>query len=97
MLIDMENSELTERLKAVSEEKEQLQRQIESLQADSEQQAANQERAKELEDWLEQHPAGFAEYNDALTRRFIERITVLDAETIRVRFRDGGEMVQELL
>ena len=97
VLIDMENSELTERLKAVSEEKEQLQRQIESLQADSEQQAANQERAKELEDWLEQHPAGFAEYNDALTRRFIERITVLDAETIRVRFQDGGEMVQELL
>lgn len=97
MLMDMENSELTERLKAVTEEKEQLQRQIESLQANSEQQAANQTRMKEIKDWLEQHPTGFTEYSDALTRRFIERITVLDAETIRVRFRDGGEMVQELL
>ena len=86
VLVDMENSELTERLKAVTEEKEQLQRQIESLQADSEQQAADQTRTEEIKDWLEQHPAGFTEYSDALTRRFIERITVLDAETVRVRF-----------
>lgn len=92
VLMNMEDAELTARLKAVTEEKDQLVRQIESLQADSEQQAADQKRAKELETWLAQHPSGFSEYSDALTRKFIEKITVLDAETIRVRFRDGGEL-----
>ena len=92
VLMNMEDAELTARLKAVTEEKDQLGRQIESLQADSEQQAADQKRAKELEAWLAQHPAGFSEYSDALTRKFIEKITVLDKEMIRVRFRDGGEL-----
>lgn len=92
VLMNMEDAELTARLKAVTEEKDQLGRQIESLQADSEQQAADQKRAKELEAWLAQHPAGFSEYSDALTRKFIEKITVLDKETVRVRFRDGGEL-----
>ena len=96
VLMNMEDAELTARLKAVTEEKDQLGRQIESLQADSEQQAADQRRAKELEAWLAQHPAGFSEYSDALTRKFIEKITVLDAETIRVRFRDGKEMEHRL-
>lgn len=96
VLMNMENAELTARLKAVTEEKDQLVRQIESLQADSEQQAADQKRAKELKAWLAQYPAGFSEYSDALTRKFIEKITVLDAETIQVRFRDGKEMEHRL-
>ena len=95
--MDMENPELTERLKAVTEEKEQLQRQIDSLQADSEQQAVEQERAKELGEWLEQHPAGFTEYSDVLTRKFVEKITVLDAETVRIRFRDGKELEERFV
>ncbi len=97
VLMDMENPELTERLKAVTEEKEQLQRQIDSLQADSEQQAVEQERAKELGEWLEQHPAGFTEYSDVLTRKFVEKITVLDAETVRIRFRDGKELEERFV
>lgn len=97
VLMNMEDTELTARLKAVTEEKEQLGRQIESLQADSERQATDQKRAKELEAWLEQHPAGFAEYSDALTRRFIERITVLDAETIELHFVDGRKVKQCIL
>lgn len=96
VLMNMEDAELTARLKAVTEEKDQLVRQIESLQADSEQQAADQKRAKELKAWLAQHPAGFSEYSDALTRKFIEKITVLDKEMIRVRFRDGKEMEHRL-
>lgn len=38
----------------------------------------------------EQRPAGFAEYSDAL----MQKIIVLDAESIRVRFQDGMEMEQ---
>lgn len=30
----------------------------------------------------------FTEYDDTLTRRFVERVTVLDAETIQVKIRD---------
>ena len=29
----------------------------------------------------------FAEYDDSITRRYVERITVVDAETIRIKFR----------
>ena len=39
----------------------------------------------------------FTEYDDSITRRLVERITVVDAETIRVKLRDtDGEAEQKL-
>ena len=45
-------------------------------------------RAAELEEFLAQQPMKFTEYDDMITRRLVERITVVDAETVRVKIRD---------
>lgn len=37
----------------------------------------------------------FTEYDDALTRRFVERITVMDAKTIQVRIRDTEVVIEQ--
>ena len=36
-------------------------------------------------------------YDDAITRKFVEQITVLDAETIRIKFRYPGLEVDKSL
>ena len=40
-----------------------------------------------LAEWLKQQKSEFTEYDDTITRRYVERITVVDAETIRIKFR----------
>lgn len=45
---------------------------------------------KEMREWLEEQPVGFTEYDDIITRRMIERIEVIDSETIKVKIRDLG-------
>ena len=37
--------------------------------------------------YLEEHLNGFPHYDDEVVRKMIERVTVVDAETIRVKFR----------
>ncbi len=39
----------------------------------------------------------FTEYDDTLTRKFIETITVVDAETIRVKIRDTSVEIEQRL
>ena len=51
----------------------------------------------ELEEWLGQQPMMFTEYDDGVTRRLVERITVADAETIRVKLRDTDVEVEQKL
>jgi len=40
---------------------------------------------------------GWSGYDDAITRKFVEQITVLDAETIRIKFRYPGPEVDKKL
>ena len=42
---------------------------------------------RELAKWLKKQRSEFTEYDDTITRRYVERITVVDAETIRIRFK----------
>lgn len=50
---------------------------------------ANQEsRMMELREWLSKETAEFTVYDDNITRRLVERVTVADAETLRVKIRD---------
>ena len=37
--------------------------------------------------YLEEHLNGFPHYDDEVVRKMIERVTVVDSETIRVKFR----------
>ena len=54
-------------------------------------------RQREMEEWLEQRQARLTEYDDTLTRKFIEQITVVDAETIQVKIKDVDVVITRKL
>ena len=97
VLADMDNPELNAQLKALAEEKQGLLEQISTLQKKAEQQALQASRRQELEEWLGRQPMVFTEYDDGITHRLMERITVVDAETIRVKFRDVDVEIEQKL
>ena len=87
VLEDMDNPELTTQLKALAEEKQDLLGRPGALQKDEEQRAGQEARRRELVEWLDRQETAFTEYEDVITRRYVEKVTVLDAETIRIKFR----------
>ena len=95
ILGDMKNSELNARLKTIVEEKQDILNQMGALEQDEEQRSLRESRKREMEEWLDQQPLCLTEYDDDLTRRFVERITVVDAETIRVRIRDTDVEIEQ--
>lgn len=97
VLEDMNNEILNDQLKALSEEKQAVLTQIEGQKQDENQQSMQASRAAELEEFLTQQPMNFAEYDDTLTRRLAERITVVDAETIHVKIRDVAVEIEQTL
>ena len=74
-------------MKALSEKKQRLQEQLEALESKNAGQTVQDSWQKELEDWLKQQPMCFTEYDDTITRRFVEKVTVVSAEMIRVKLR----------
>lgn len=88
-----DDAELNAQLEMVTAEKQSVLDQIAACQQDAEQQAAQASRQREMEEWLDQQPMCFTEYDDTLTRRFVERITVVDAETIQVKIRDTDVVI----
>ena len=92
-LADMKNKELNAQLKVVLDEKQDILKRIAAQEQDEEQRAAQASRQREMEEWLNQQPLCFTEYDDTLTRRFVERIIVVDAETIQVKIRDTDIVV----
>ena len=87
VLEDMDNPELTAQLKALAEEKQDILGRLGALQQDEEQRAGQEARRRELAEWLDRQETAFTEYEDVITRRYVEKVTVLDAETIRIKFR----------
>ena len=96
-LADMKNKELNAQLKVVLDEKQDILKRIAAQEQDEEQRAAQASRQREMEEWLNQQPLCFTEYDDTLTRRFVEQVTVVDAETIRVKIRDAGIEIERKL
>ena len=88
-----DDAELNAQLEMVTAEKQSVLDQIAACQQDAEQQAAQASRQREMEEWLDQQPMCFTEYDDTLTRRFVERITVVDAESIQVKIRDTDVVI----
>lgn len=87
VLEDMDNPKLNARLKALAEEKQSVLEQLGAIQQAEERQVGQEARQRELAEWLEQQQSEFTQYEDAITRKYVEQITVLDAETIRMKFR----------
>ena len=97
ILADMDNSELNDQLKALAEEKQNLLEQIRALQEEAERQALQTSRQQKLEEWLGQQPMLLTKYNDGVARKLVERITMVDTETIRVKLKDTNvELDQKL-
>ena len=87
ILADMDNPELNARLRQLAEEKQKLKEQISQLKQDEQYQAAQDLRRERMRAYLRAHPCGFQTYSDEIVRMAVERVTVVDAGTIRVRFR----------
>ena len=87
ILADMDNPELNARLRQLADEKQKLKEQIAKLEQDEQYQAAQELRRERMRACLRAHPCGFQTYSDEIVRMAVERVTVVDAGTIRVRFR----------
>jgi hypothetical protein len=94
---NMENKELNARLREIAEERESILHQLGSLRQADERQAGQVTRMERLLEFVEHRETKFAVYDDAVTRKFVEQITVLDAETIRIKFRYPGLEVDKIL
>ena len=63
----------------------------------NERQAGRAARMERIREFVEQRETKFAVYDDAITRKFVEQITALNAETIRIKFRYPGLEVDKSL
>lgn len=71
--------------------------QMQSLERDENQQATRASRQREMEEWLDRQEMRFTEYEDSITRRFVEQITVVDADTIQVKIKDVDVVIDRKL
>lgn len=95
VLEDMGNEELNALLRTVTEEKEALQADIQAAQEEERQRASQSSRLEDLRTFLDNTPAQLTEYEDKIARKMIEKITVVDAETIRIRFKTAGLEIEK--
>ena len=97
LLANMTDTELNVRMKALTDEKESLKAQIlEAQQAEVslEEQAA---RRQQMWDSLMKCGAGYTEFDNEFARQIIQKITVEDAETVRIHFRDSDTVLEQEL
>ena len=95
LLANMADAELNARMKALTDEKEALKEQIlEAQQAEIslEEQAA---RRRQMWDSIMECAAGYTEFDNELVRQVIQKITVEDAETIHIHFRDSDVVLEQ--
>ncbi len=97
ILENMDDPDLNARLKALAEEKQDILGRIAALQEDELQQALQASRQRELDEWLAQRPMRLTDYDDSITRRLVERITVVDGETIRVKLKNVEMEIEQKL
>ena len=88
VLDDMTNTELNVQLRELTKEKQRVQEQVEAARNAALKQSNQSARLRELADWLEKQPKELTAYDDSVTRRMVERISVMNEETLLVRIRD---------
>lgn len=64
--------------------------QLGTLRQADEQRIGQAVRMNNLQEFKKQQETKFTRYNDTIARKFVEQITPLDAETIRIKFRYPG-------
>ena len=95
LLVNMADTGLNARMKALTDEKESLKAQIadaRQAETDLEKQAA---KRRQMWDSIMECAAGYTEFYNELVRQVIQKITVEDAEAIRIQFRDSNEVLEQ--
>ena len=96
-LANMDDLTITDQLKALLEEKQHLQTQIDAVKKEAANRINEDSRMAEYTAYLEEHLNGFQQYDDGIVRQLVERITVVDAKTIRVKFRYNNVEIEQTL
>ena len=95
LLTNMGDAELNARMLALTKEKEALKAKIaevRQVEVSAEEQAARHRRMWES---LQEYVEGYTEFDEELVRQFIRKVTVENAETIRVHFRDSDVVLEQ--
>ena len=95
LLANMADTELNARMKALTDEKEALKAQI--LKVQQKEASMTEQAAKRQQMWdsLMECSAGYTEFDDEFVRQIIQKITVEDAETIHIHFRDSDVVLEQ--
>ncbi len=86
VLENMDDPELAAQMKEIVRHKEQLQSQIEAMEGQSPPEDTQSHRVDEVQAWLDEY-IPHESYSDELVRQAVERITVVDAESIVPTFK----------
>ena len=97
VLEDMANPDLTAQLQKLTEEKKRPAEREEALQKEEQRKASRRAKQRELREWMEQQPAQFTAYDDAIARRAVEKITVVSADTILISVQDTEDEIRVTL
>ena len=95
LLSNMADADLNARMKALTDEKASLKEQI--LEAQQEEVGLEEQVAKRQQMWdsLIECSEGYTEFDDEFVRQIIQKITVEDADTIRIQFRDSDVVLEQ--
>ena len=95
LLSNMADAELNARMKVLTGEKESLKAQI--LEAQQAEVSMAEQAAKHQQMWdsLMECSAGYTEFDDEFVRQIIQKITVENADTIRIHFRDSDVVLEQ--
>ena len=96
-LANMEDLTIAEQLKTLLEEKQNLQTRIDAAKKEAANRINEDSRVAELTAYLEEPLSGFQQYDDGIVRQLVERITVVDAETIRIKFRYSDVEIEQTM
>ena len=85
----MDDPGLNAQLKTLMDEKQIVQKQIQTMEQVAAHSESRMAHMAELREWMAQLEVT-TQYNDEQVRMAVEKITVVDAETIRIKFRYLG-------
>ena len=88
----MDDPELNAKMKALTEEKQTLKQKLEEAKQKESDLREQEEQRQEMWSCIQEHAQGYTEFDDELVRQVIEKITVVDEETIQVKFRGESEV-----
>ena len=97
LLANMANADLNARMKALTDEKASLKEQILEAQQEEVGLAEQAAQRQKMRDSIMECSVGYTEFDDEFVRQIIQKITVEDAETIRIHFRDSDVVLEQEL